>query len=355
MKKYILSCITATLIIAAGCKKGQDGNMPAAIPPTDKKWVVRTIAGNGTEGFSDGSAFTAMFNTPLDVTVTEDGTVYVADALNHRIRKITGGQVSTFAGNENEGTINGAGTAAKFIIPTRLASDRTGNLYVLDAFHPPVRQITPAAFVAVHAGTATRGFKDGAAVIAQFNQGFGIATDQQGNIYIGDTGNRRIRRIKTDGQVITLAGNGMTGYVNGIGGGAQFIFPTGIVIDKKENLFVADQHRIRKINPAGVVSTFAGNDLPGFGDGQSDQAHFTLIEDLIIDNNGNIYASDNNRIRKISAQGIVSTIAGSDPGFADGVGAEAKFDVVHGLGIDQQGNIYAADANNNRIRKLSFE
>jgi len=355
MKKYILSCITAALIITAGCKKGQDGNMPVAIPPADKKWVVRTIAGSDIAGFSDGPAFTAMLNTPLDVTVTEDGTVYVADALNHRIRKISGGQVSTFAGDGNEGTTNGIGTAAEFLIPTRLASDRTGNLYVLDAFHPPVRQITPAAFVAVHAGTATRGFKDGAAVIAQFNQGFGITTDQHGNIYIGDTGNRRIRQIKASGEVVTLAGNGMTGYVNGNGGGAQFIFPTGIVIDKEENLYVADHHRIRKITPAGVVSTFAGNDLPGFGDGPSDQAHFTLIEDLIIDNNGNIYASDNNRIRKISAQGIVSTIAGSDAGFADGVGTAAKFNVVHGLGIDKQGSIYAADAHNNRVRKLSFE
>ena len=287
--------------------------------------------------------------------MTDDGIIYVADGLNHRIRKIAAGQVSTFAGNGNQGVINGVGTGAEFSIPSRLSTDIAGNLYALDAANPPVRQVTPTAFVAVHAGTGIRGFKDGPAVIAQFNQGFGIVTDAQGNIYIGDTGNRRIRQINAAGQVITIAGNGMSGFVNGNAGAAQFLFPAGIVIDKQGNLLVADQHRIRKITPAGIVSTFAGNDEPGFADGQADVAQFTLIEDLVLDGKGNIYASDNNRIRQISPQGIVTTIAGSDEGFADGDGAVAKFNIVQGLGIDKHGNIYVADANNNRIRKLSFE
>ncbi|MEP7372720.1 MAG: NHL repeat-containing protein [Chitinophagaceae bacterium] len=355
MKNKIILLLAVILIADEGCKKSTNENTTVVDPQAEKKWVVTTVAGSGEAGFADGSAPSAKFKAPLDIAVTEDGIIYVADGLNHRIRKIAAGQVSTFAGNGNQGTTNGLGTAAEFSIPSRLASDIAGNIYTLDAAHPPVRQLTPAAFVAVHAGTATRGFKDGAAVIAQFNQGFGITTDALGNIYIGDTGNRRIRQIKTNGQVITIAGNGMSGYVNGNGGAAQFLFPTGIVIDKQGNLFVADQHRIRKITPTGIVSTFAGNDEPGFADGQADVAKFTLIEDLAIDGKGNIYASDNNRIRKISVQGIVSTIAGSEEGFADGDGAVAKFNIVQGLAIDKQGNIYVADANNNRIRKLSFE
>lgn len=145
------------------------------------------------------------------------------------------------------------------------------------------------------------------------------------------------------------------GFQDGNGDIAQFFFPQGIVIDKHGNLFVADQNRIRKITSAGVVSTFAGDESTGFADGGPGEAQFTEIEDLVIDEEGNIYAADENRVRKISPEGVVSTIAGSTIGFQDGEGSSAKFNGALGLGIDKQGNIYVADANNRRIRKISFE
>src|SRR5436190_2275227 len=228
MKKYLVSILVTILITSAGCKKNTNENTTVVDPPSEKKWMVTTVAGSGTEGFADGPALSAKFKAPLDIAVTDDGIIYVADGLNHRIRKIAAGQVSTFAGNGNQGVINGVGTGAEFSIPSRLSTDIAVNLYALDAANPPVRQVTPTAFVAVHAGTGIRGFKDGPAVIAQFNQGFGIVTDAQGNIYIGDTGNRRIRQINAAGQVITIAGNGMSGFVNGNAGAAQFLFPAGI-------------------------------------------------------------------------------------------------------------------------------
>lgn len=164
-----------------------------------------------------------------------------------------------------------------------------------------------------------------------------------------------IRKVTVAGEVITIAGNGNSGFVNGDGDKAEFFFPAGLVIDKQENLLVADQNRIRKITPGGVVSIFAGNDQPGFAEGQPGVARFMLIEDMVINNHGDLFASDNNRIRKINPQGIVSTIAGSDAGFADGEGGSAKFNIVQGLAIDKQDNIYVADVNNHRIRKISFE
>ncbi len=353
MKTHLIPFFILVPIALTSCKKGEQGNIPET--PTEKKWIVNTVAGVGEAGFSEGSVLTAKLNTPLDIAVTEDGSLYVADALNHRIRKIANGQVSAFAGKSTQGTTNGIGTGAEFSIPSRLATDIAGNLYALDAAHTPVRQITPAAFVAVHAGREPRGFKDGAAVIAQFGQSFGIVTDAQGNIFISDSENNRIRKITAAGDVITIAGNGNSGFVNGDGDKAEFIFPAGLVIDRQGNLLVADQNRIRKITPDGVVSTFAGNDQPGFADGQPEVARFMLIEDMVINSHGDLFASDNNRIRKITPQGIVSTIAGSDAGFADGDGASAKFNIVQGLGIDKQDNIYVADVNNHRIRKISFE
>jgi hypothetical protein len=358
MKKSYISVVLIMLIAGIGCKKTTSEYIPVVTPPppaSEKKWVVTTIAGDGTGDFADGPALSARFKNPLDVVVTTEGMIYVADAFNHRIRKLAGGQVTTFAGNGNQDTISGQGTAARFAIPSRLTIDMNGNLYTLDASDPRVRKITPAGFVSVYAGTGVPGFKDGATSIAQFAQGFGIVTDAEGNIYIADSQNRRIRRISTAGQVSTIAGTGASGVENGAGDIAQFIFAAGTVRDKDGNLFVADQNRIRKITPGGVVSTFVGNVLAGYVDGQPDQAMFSLIEDMVIDGQGNIYVSENNHIRKISPQGIVSTIAGTTEGFKDGDGTVAQFNIVQGLGIDGQGNIYVADLNNNRIRKISFE
>ncbi len=185
-----------------------------------------------------------------------------------------------------------------------MALDTKGNLYTLDVSDSRIRKISPAADVSTYAGTAMPGFADGAITIAQFriSQG-GIAADSQGNIYGADFNNQRIRRISISGQVTTIAGSGISGDVEGDAGAAQF----------------------------------------------------TYINDMVIDGQENLYVTDENRIRKISPQGIISTISGSSPGYADGDGASAKFNEPTGLGIDALGNIYVADIYNNRIRKISFE
>ena len=325
------------------------------VKPQQKKTIVSTLAGDGTAGFLDGPALTAKFKSPIDVAVLPDGTMYVADAFNSSIRKIEKGLVTTFAGNGNANITNGNCTTARFKIPSRLALDVEGNLYILDAADPRVRKITPVADVSTLAGANKFGYGDGEAGIAQFGQSFGIVTDVQGNIYVADSQNDRIRKISAAGFVTTIAGNGVQGFVNGNGDTAQFHFVTGITIDKEGNLFVSDFTRIRKITPAGFVSTFAGSYIRGYANGKRAIAQFSQLEDIAIDEQGNIYATDKDRIRKITPQGIVSTIAGSIAGYEDGDGASAKFDGPQGLGIDKEGNIYVADFNNRRIRKISFE
>ena len=350
MKKYFVPLAVVILSAGIACKK--------VIPPKEKKWVVSTIAGEGTKGFADGPASFSKFQVPFDVAVAADGTIYVTDALNRRIRKIEAGQVSTFAGNGTNGIVNGNGNQAQFKGPYLLALDGNGNLYTLDVTDPRIRKISPAAEVSTYAGTAIPGFADGAVAIAQFKEGEGgIVADAQGNIYMADYNNQRIRKISISGQVTTIAGSGNSGFRNGNGGTAQFNFPGGIAIDKQGNLYVADglNFRIRKITPGGEVSTFAGSGVSGDVDGDAGMAQFNYITDIVVDAQGNLFVTDDNRVRKISPQGVVSTIAGSIAGYADGPGASAKFNGPSGLGIDARGNIYVADATNNRIRKISFE
>lgn len=350
----VLAIILITVAGSTGCKKEDH---PASVPPSgEKQWNVSTIAGSGDGIFRDGNATLAGFKVPLDVAVADDGTIYVADALNHRIRKIGSSQVSTLAGAGIEDTVSGNGGAAGFALPSRLALDAAGNIYTIDIHDPRVRMVSPAGFVTVKAGSGISGFKDGNAGVAQFGkEGFGIAVDAVGHVYVSDYENKRIRKIDVDGAVSTVAGNGTTGFVDGVGQSAQFFSPNGIVVDHQGNLFVADSNRVRKITPDGTVSTFAGQNQSGFQDGQGTSASFVYIADMVIDDQGNIYLSDDERIRKLTPSGVVSTIAGSVGGFQDGDGTEAKFHGPQGLGIDKQGNIYVADGQNNRVRKISFK
>lgn len=334
--------MVAILITAVSCKKNRQENNP---PAQSRKWIVTTIAGEGSAFFADGSALLAGFKAPTDVAVTKDGTVYVADVLNHRIRKIMEGRVTTFAGFGAEDTTSGVGTTAGFALPVQLTADTAGNLYTLDVHDFRIRKITPAAAVTVVAGNGIRGFADGSVAAAMFGESVGIVTDDQGNIYVSDWENKRIRKIDVWGQVTTIAGP------------LQFP-PGGITIDKQGNLYIVDviNSHIHKITPTGDISTFAGSGTAGFRDGSAGEAQFSNnMNDIVIDDHGNLYLADDNRIRKITADGVVSTIAGSTGGYQDGDAASAKFLRPAGLGIDKQGNIYVADDFNNRIRKISFE
>jgi sugar lactone lactonase YvrE len=336
--KWIKMCCMVLAAFCVGCKKSGYGTHP-----TEKKYVVSTIAGDGSDAFADGPVLSAKFHNPVDVAVTSDGTIYVADYNDHRIRKITGGQVYTLAGSDSTGVVNGDGGMARFNNPYRIATDQAGNCYVLDQIDPRIRKITAAGYVTTYAGAASPGFLDGASLVAQFAvNAEGIAVDGTGNVYVGDTFNGRIRKITPAAQVNTVA---------------QFNYPGAVACDRQGNIYVVEEGnlRIRKIATDGVISTLAGSGTRGDKDGDGATAEFDQMGDLVADSQGNLYLIDGERIRKITPAGVVSTIAGSTAGYADGDGADAKFKEPGGLGIDAQDNIYVADINNNRIRKISFE
>jgi len=336
----LLLIITA----AGGCKKYNYPPPAGYKPPEEKKWIVTTVTGDGEAHFTDGHVMVAQFNAPQDIVINGDGVVHIADALNHRIRKIRTEQVTTFAGSGIQDTTSGIGTAAGFAHPIRLAIDAAGNIYTLDANDFRVRKITAAAVVTVAAGSGVRGFRDGSVDAAEFGESLGIVADHQANIYVSDWENKRIRKISTSGQVTTIFGPAQSGF-------------GGITIDGQGNLYLADinNFRILKLTPGGAIHLFAGSGAFGFKDGNADEAMFGSINDIVADEQGNIYALDENRIRKITAQGVVSTIAGSTTGYRDGDGPSAKFNLPNGLAVDKQGNIWVADNNNNRIRKISFQ
>jgi sugar lactone lactonase YvrE len=353
MKASIVLFLSLLTIGGISCKKSTS----TVTSPEEKRWVVTTFAGNGNAGFNDGSNLSASFRAPLDVVIASDGAIYVADAINHRIRKITQGQVSTFAGVGFEDTTSGDHSIAGFAHPSYLAFDAMNNMYTLDVNDPRVRKVSAFGFVSVVAGNGTDGFVDGRVNLAEFgSECSGIAVDVDGNIYVLDWRNRRVRKVTVEGEVKTFTGNGKIGFVNGAPDVAEFNNPSGLVIDRQGNLFVGDQSCIRKITPAGVVSTFSGSPSAiGYKDGAAGDALFSAINDITIDDQGNMYASDDNRIRKITPQGVVSTIAGSIAGYTDGEAGIARFNDPVGLAVDKQGNIYVADDHNNRIRKISLE
>ncbi|MGI9549678.1 MAG: IPT/TIG domain-containing protein [Aurantibacter sp.] len=317
---------------------------------------VSTLAGS-TQDFADGNGASAKFSLPAGAGMDMEGNLYVADFDNHKIRKITSaGDVSTLAGS-TQGFADGTGPSAQFSFPYGVAVDASGNVYVADAGNHKIRKITPVGEVGTLAGS-TQGFSDGMGMSAQFNGPFGLAVDPEGVLYVADFQNHKIRKITPEGMVYTLAG-GTQGYADGLGMSAQFAGPSAIVVDDDDgNVYVADtaNHKIRKITANGMVSTLAGS-IQGFEDGEGIAARFDLPAGLARDASGNIYVADsqNHKLRKISPDGVVSTLAGSTQGFSDGIAQTAQFNFPFGVGVDDQGILYVADNGNHRIRKIVLE
>ena len=266
--------------------------------------------------------------------------------------------VSTLAGSTTPDAVDGTGSAASFFHPKGVAVDANGNVYVADTENNEIRKITPGGVVTTLAGSNASGSADGIGPAASFRYPSDIAVDASSNVYVADTGNNEIRKITPAGIVTTLAGTTAKGSADGVGNAASFYGPYGVAVDANGNVYVADRsnHEIRKVTPGGVVTTLAGSTTMGSADGVGNAAAFAGPSGVEVDAAGNVYVADsgNFEIRKITPAGIVTTLAGSaTQGTADGIGPAASFNLPWGLAVDASGNVYVADHSNNMIRKIT--
>ena len=316
--------------------------------------IVNTIAGTGTNSFSGdgGLATSARLNNPQGVAIDNNGNIYIADTINHRIRKIeTSGVITTIAGSGGRGVGNGAfggdgglATSATLNLPSGVAVDNNGNIYIADSGNHRIRKIDTSGVIATIAGTGTNSFSGdtGLATSASLNIPQGVAVDNDGNIYIADNNNHRIRKVDTSGIITTIIGDGTDAELNN---------PTSVAVDNSRNVYVADTYnqRIRKLN----VST---NTL----------SNITFTSNTVgvaVADNGNIYITTTpNDIKKHNpnVMGVAATtnitmssMFGSFSGDNGDLASSARFNFPNGIAVDAHGNIYIADSANNRIRKLS--
>ena len=321
--------------------------------------IVSTIAGSGSLGSLNGNGTNATFSSPSGIAIDTYGTMYVADQTNNMIRKVTAsGVVSTFAGTGLTGSVNDIAPFASFFYPTGTAVDAYGTIYVADQRNNKIRKITSYGFVTTLAGSGAPGSTDGIAPLASFYYPTGIAVDASGTIYVADQRNNKIRKITPSGVVSTFAGSGSAGFSDGPSLSARFFYPTGIAVDAYGNVYVSDQNSsvIRKITPSGFVTTIAGSGGLGSTDGIGTAASFAYPTGIAVDASGTIYVADqrNNKIRKITSSGVVTTLAGSGTsGSTDGIGTAASFYYPTGITIDANRNLYIADQRSNKIRKIS--
>jgi sugar lactone lactonase YvrE len=334
--------------------------------------TITTLAGKlGTSGSTDGTASAASFNSPSDVVADMTGVLYVADSGNHTIRKIAlSGAVTTLAGQAGtSGSLDATGLNARFNEPSGVAVDSIGNLFVSDAGNSVIRKITPAGVVTTIAGMAgSAGTTDGIGSSAQFNYPSDLVIDSGSNLYVADTGNHTVRKITigvSSVTVSTFAGQpGVSGSTDGVGNAAKFKTPLGLAIDNSGNLYVADAGNsvIRKITTGAgtvTVSTLAGQDgVPGGIDGVGTSALFKAPAGLVVDRNGDLYVADTSNyvIRRITpSTGLVITLAGMSGilGSVDGAGRAARFNSPSGMTTDASGYVYVADFGSHAVRVMS--
>ncbi|HVW12580.1 MAG TPA: NHL repeat-containing protein [Mucilaginibacter sp.] len=348
-KTSLFPLIVITLLFACGKKN----NSPA----------VSTLAGTGTMGAVDGKGAEASFGNPMGVAVDSAGNVYVADSRNDKIRKITpDGAVTTLAGNGKDGSADGQSGSASFFFPVALAAGTDGSVYVADTHNSLLRRISASGAVTTIAGKDPAQTKDLPDTLRRLDNPYGIAVAKDGSVYFTNWAKDLVQKMAPDGKITVVAGNNNPGAKDGIGAAASFYLPEGIAIDGAGNLYVADcyNNMIRKITADGHVTTLAGK--PGkknFGskDGKGPAASFSHPCGIAVDKKGNVYIADvgNNKIRRITPDGTVSTLAGSgERGSSNGDPRTASFYHPYGVAVDRDGNVYVADYQNNLIRKISL-
>ena len=324
---------------------------------------VTTLAGSSS-GRQDGQGVAAKFMEPTGVCTDAAGNIYVADSYNHLIRKITpSGLVSTVAGTGVRGRENGPSTEASFDTPFGVMVDQSGSVFVADAGNHQIRKISPEGIVSVYAGSSIgrAGAENGIGGTGRFSLPESMVFDEMGNMYIADTENHSIRKISPGIEVTTFSGYlGVKGDSEGQGSVARYEKPVAIARDPRNgDFYVADyiNNKVRRISANGLMTTYAGTGERSSINGPRLTAAFDHPTGLTIDNKGNVYVSDdNNLIRRISAvTGLVSTIAGDgNQGNNDGFRWKASFYQPIGLAFDLIGNLYVADEHNHRIRKITL-
>jgi sugar lactone lactonase YvrE len=325
--------------------------------------TVTTVAGVHVQGSDDGQGAAARFFVPLGITVDSAGTMFVADSSNQTIRKITpAGDVTTYAGAAGQsGAVNANGAAARFNQPAGIAVDAAGNVYVGERGSHTIRKITPSRDVTTLAGVATMtGLRNGPGATALFNNPTALAVDGGGNVYVADQDNHSIRKVAPNGEVTTLAGSGTAGPEDGPGTQARFSFPRGITINTGGTLYVSDtgSGRVRAVTSAGNVTTIAGSFAnQGYADGAGDAARFSNAYSIAVNAAGDLFVADtgNVSLRKIVGN-VVSTLAGRGVSFGanDGRASEARFSGPQGLAVAADGTLYVADGNGGTtIRRIS--
>jgi uncharacterized protein (TIGR03437 family) len=332
---------------------------------------INTVAGNGLVTYSGdgGAAQNALMSAPSGVAVGTGAVVYLSDTNNQRVRMIASdGTISTVVGNGTPGFAGdgSAGTSAQVNFPTGLATDQSGNLYISDTGNQRVRKLSGGSITTV-AGNGTAGFggDGGQATSAQINSPDGLALDSAGNLYIADFSNNAVRKVTPGGMITTVAGTGFAGYAGdgGPAAQAQLNGPAGVALDSSGNLYIADSgnHVVRRIS-GGTITTFAGNGISATsGDGGlATAASLAVPTALATDSQGNLYIADTsaNRIRLVTSGGLIVSIAGTGaPGYSgdNGPALSAQFNGLSAISLDPSGNIYIADSANNAIRLMQLD
>ncbi len=332
---------------------------------------ISTIAGSGQYKFGgDGSLATnAYLYYPSGAAPDSAGNLYVADAYNHRVRKVTpGGIISTLAGTGVAGYSGDGGPAVSATLntPTSVAADSAGNIYVADSLNSRIRKITPGGVISTFAGNGTPAWAGdgGPAGAASLNQPYGISIDAAGNLYIGDVYNHRIRKVNTGGTISTVAGNGAAGFSgdSGAATNAQLSSPYGAAADAAGNIYIADNGngRVRKVNSGGTISTYAGPGTAGtVGDGGlATSAYLNTPFGVTLDTAGNVYVADRgaSRVRMIVPAGTITTVAGTGVAGYTGEGIVATSSALNlpaSVAVDSFGNLFIADSGNDRVRRVA--
>ena len=333
--------------------------------------LVSTVAGNGVAGYGGdgGGAAAALINEPQGATVDAAGNLYIADFRNSRIRKVSpAGTVTTIAGSGLPGFSgdNGAALQAQLSYPSDVEVDAAGNLYIADTNNHRIRRVSAAGVITTVAGNGVAGFggDNGSAVTAQLYTPTGIAIDGAGNLYIADTYNSRIRKVTPSGIITTVAGSGAHGFSGEgqVATSSALNDPTGIAVDAAGNLYIADRfnHRIRTVTANGLLNTIAGTGTGEFGGdgGLATAASLQNPSDVAVDKYGSLYIADqsNHRVRKVSS-GVITTVAGSGVAGFSGDGGNALFAAFNtplAVAVDTLGSLFVVDTGNQRVRKVTL-